>query len=320
MCSLYSDPSSFLKYSVNAYWREWHAGIILCILEQLFWFSSLIESKLEHGNLMNLLLFTSEEMSPEGLLVIRGSRAEHLRRVKQVTVGSRIRTGVLRGRLGYAMVSEIGPSHVTLSDIDCNEVAPERNVTLILALPRPQTLKKVLETAAAMGVSRLMLINSARVEKSYFSAKILKRENIEHHLLLGLAQGVTTLIPEVSLHRSFRSFLDEELPLDFRESSGACHEGIGLLAHPVGARSLAELEAAIPFGCSRPVYTAVGPEGGWNDYETGRFLRLGFYPCSFGPRILRVETAVCAILSQLELVEDRAKMGAKNISHALSAA
>ena len=52
------------------------------------------------------------------------------------------------------------------------------------------------------------------------------------------------------------------------------------------------------------VLLAIGPEGGWNEYECERYLEKGFSMFTMGPRILHVDTAVVALLAQLALVRD----------------
>ncbi|MFA6465072.1 MAG: RsmE family RNA methyltransferase, partial [Desulfurivibrionaceae bacterium] len=47
---------------------------------------------------------------------------------------------------------------------------------------------------------------------------------------------------------------------------------------------------------------AIGPEGGWVDFEVQHFKEQGFMAFSLGARILRVDTAVPALLAQLSLL------------------
>jgi RsmE family RNA methyltransferase len=45
------------------------------------------------------------------------------------------------------------------------------------------------------------------------------------------------------------------------------------------------------------VLIAVGPEGGWNNFELALLQAHGFLLVSLGPRTLRVDTACTALLS-----------------------
>ena len=47
-------------------------------------------------------------------------------------------------------------------------------------------------------------------------------------------------------------------------------------------------------------YVLVGPEGGLTDDEVGLAQKYGFYSCSLGPRILRMETAAISAITLLQ--------------------
>ncbi|HQH26071.1 MAG TPA: RsmE family RNA methyltransferase, partial [Oligoflexia bacterium] len=160
----------------------------------------------------------------------------------------------------------------------------------------PQILKRVLHTSAMMGVRHLFLIRSARVEKSYFSSPLLQPQKMFSYLREGLEQGVSTILPQVSLHQRFRGFLEEELPRATEQTSCA------LLAEPSAEQSLWALARSRGFRNGENALLAVGPEGGWQDHEVAAFRDHGFAPFHCGPRVLRVDAAVCSLLGQIDLL------------------
>jgi RsmE family RNA methyltransferase len=48
-----------------------------------------------------------------------------------------------------------------------------------------------------------------------------------------------------------------------------------------------------------PITLAIGPEGGWIDAEFDSLCRAGLHPLDLGPRILRTETALAALVGRL---------------------
>ena len=49
----------------------------------------------------------------------------------------------------------------------------------------------------------------------------------------------------------------------------------------------------------RSVTLAIGPEGGFNDFEVEKLAAAGLEPVHLGGRILRVDAAVSALLGRL---------------------
>lgn len=243
-----------------------------------------------------MLLFQRTELFKNQYLRINGARAEHLTGVLGVKPGAMVRVGQWQGNIGTAQVVEI-EKHSVLLEVVSLDIMPERPLTdLVVALPRPQTLKKVLETSSAMGVRRIMLIQSARVEKSYFSSSVLRESSLSFHLQLGLEQGVSTIPPVVTLYHNFRRFIEQEFSPEDVASDRL------LLAEPNASRALCQLGLEKSLDGQQPLLLAIGPEGGWLDYEIRSFEQRGFIPFNMGSRILRVENAVCSLLGQIDLL------------------
>jgi RsmE family RNA methyltransferase len=191
--------------------------------------------------------------------------------------------------MGEAEILAAEKGEVVLAPLLDRAPPPPSPVALLAALPRPKILRRVLQAVAAMGVKRLVLLGSYRVEKSYFASPFLAAGAIRQELLLGLEQGRDTVLPEVTVRRFFKPFVEDELASSFPERSR-------LLAHPAEAPLLASLAAA-----DARAVLAIGPEGGWTAYEAGALRERGFLPFSFGPRVLRVDAAVPYAVGQVEL-------------------
>jgi RsmE family RNA methyltransferase len=56
---------------------------------------------------------------------------------------------------------------------------------------------------------------------------------------------------------------------------------------------------AVPKTLVPPITLAIGPEGGWIEAEVQSLLKAGLCPLDLGPRILRTETALAALVGKL---------------------
>lgn len=234
---------------------------------------------------MNLLLIAPEELDSAGCCIIQDERAEHLRKVLKVSVGQNITCGIRNGMLGTALIEAVLEKGYRLR-VSCTLPPPPATpLILVLALPRPKSLRKVLHCCAVMGVKDIHIFRSWRSEKGYWDNPILSAESIEAILREGLMQGVDTRMPRVQLHPLFRPFVEDLLP-------GIAEGSLRLLAHPY-------TEEAMPRTVQEPVTLVIGPEGGFIEFEVELLKAAGFIPVTTGPRIMRVEQAVPAILGRL---------------------
>lgn len=234
---------------------------------------------------MNLIVLFDEDFVSDDRVVLRGRRAEHVRAVHRAKVGESLTVGIAGGKIGRGEVLRIGADELEVRVALDRDPPPPLPVTLILALPRPKVLNRVIASATSLGVKRIYLINAWRVEKSYWSTPRLAPDNLRLQSILGLEQARDTRMPSIETRRLFRPFVEDELP--------AIANGTrALLAHP-GAAS------ECPRALDDAVTLAIGPEGGFIEAEVASLQRVGFDAVSLGPRVLRVETAVAALLARL---------------------
>ncbi len=235
---------------------------------------------------MNLIVLQEEDfVRGRSGVRLQGRRYRHLLEIQRVEVGSELRVGLLNGRLGDGRVTALDADSAELEVELHSDPPPALPITLVLALPRPPVLRRVLITVASMGVKDILLMGAHAVEKSYWQSHALKTESLFEQLLLGLEQGMDTQMPRVRMQPRFRRFVEDDLP-EVRA------DRLLYIAHPDPLPVLPErgLEKAV---------LVVGPEAGWTEYEMGRWDELGGQRLSLGARPLRVEAAVPALLSRM---------------------
>ncbi len=242
---------------------------------------------------MNLLLLKSVELLDDGTVHLTGRRARHAHEVLRSAAGDALRVGVLGGRIGTGEVLEQSRELLRLRAQLDTDPPPRANVDVLLAIPRPKQLKRVIPALASLGIDTIVLVNAARVEKSYFDSKVLAPEFLDELVALGLEQARDTIPPRVLIRERFRPFVEDELDSAFGDTP---HRW---LAHPVVDRGAEALPRPGPHD---RVLLAIGPEGGWVPFELALLQQRGFLPFSLGPRILRTETAVPLLVGHVDLL------------------
>jgi 16S rRNA (uracil1498-N3)-methyltransferase len=234
---------------------------------------------------LNLLLFTDSDRIEPGKIALRGRRLQHLRQVHRATAGDTLRVGEVDGLIGEGKILELNDEAAVLA-ISLDQPPPAKlPLSLVLALPRPKMLRRILRSVAEFGVAELHLINSYRVEKSYWQSPVLDYGSIREYLVQGLAQSRDTGIPAVHCQRRFKPFVEDILPALVAGRRA-------LLAHPGE-------HPPCPRNVTGEFLLVIGPEGGFIPYEVEQLQRAGCEVVSLGPRILRVENAVSSALGRL---------------------
>nr|WP_297460657.1 16S rRNA (uracil(1498)-N(3))-methyltransferase [uncultured Halomonas sp.] len=236
---------------------------------------------------MNLILLDPSELDADGHARVRDSRRlRHLREVHRAAPGDELTLGILDGAMGRGRLLRFDETEACFAIERLDQPPPPAlPVHLVLALPRPRMLARSLEHVTALGVKRITLLHTRRVEKSYWQSPELGADKIREHLILGLEQARDTRLPEVNFETRFKPFVEDRLP-------GLLAGRRGLLAHP-------GMPTACPRGISDETVLLIGPEGGFIPFEVECLLGAGCEGIHLGERILRVETAVTALLARL---------------------
>jgi RsmE family RNA methyltransferase len=245
---------------------------------------------------VNLLLLHPDEIDATGLARIDGRRAEHVCLVLRAQPGQRLRAGLVDGPLGAAVVEAIGPRELVVR-VACGEDAPPADDVLLLAVPRPKALLRMLTHAAALGFGRIVLFRSWRVEKSHLDSVAMRAEVQREQLLLGLEQAGRTRVPLVQFFPLFKPMVEDSL------------DGLGLPLQRFVADPRAQLgtdQLALARGA--PFALALGPDGGFLPYELDQFAAHGFCAVHCGQHPLRTESALSVLWGQLDLLRARGSL------------
>lgn len=226
---------------------------------------------------MNLILL------PNATPIITDLRQiKHIRSVLKAQVGATVKIGIRNGKIGCATIVHISAKHIELSNMRLTIDPPSKSgLTVVLALPRPLVLRRLILDMTAFGVAQIVLLNSQRTEKSYWQSSAM--EKLPQFIDEGLEQGIDTAPPKLVLAKSFSQFVQQILP--------ALPAPL-MLAHPYEAMPIAQYTA-------RPQTLIIGAEGGFLPWEVEQLRQAGAVAVSLGGRILRTESVVSALLGRL---------------------
>lgn len=235
---------------------------------------------------MNIIILEDHHYITADKARLGGRYFEHVTQILKADIGSRLSIGQLNGNIGHAELCAIGSDWIELQIVELTSPSPPTlPISLILGLPRPRMLQRTLQTIATMGVERLHLIQSSRVEKSFWQTPLLKPLALHEQLVIGLEQGKATQLPEIHFHQRFRPFIEDHTLVN----DNPTHK---LIAHPGDYPLAASVNGAA-------TTLAIGPEGGFVHNEVEQFCERGFTSVQLGERILRVETAIPVLLAKL---------------------
>ncbi|MBI5382185.1 MAG: 16S rRNA (uracil(1498)-N(3))-methyltransferase [Opitutae bacterium] len=238
---------------------------------------------------MNLILFTPDEAARP--LPVADPRAVHLLTVLRRREGDTFDAGLIDGPRGKGTLVARDHVALTLSFAWGEPPPPLDPITLLVGLPRPQTARKILQEATALGVAAIHFVATEKGEPSYAQSTLWSSGEWRRHALAGAEQAFCTRLPAVSWGRPLAELVAALPP--------ATHQRI----------ALDNYEASVALGqCplrdDTAVALALGPERGWSAQELA-VLRAGdFTLAHLGTRVLRSETAAVAAVALL-----KAKLG-----------
>ena len=235
---------------------------------------------------MNLIILSKNDFIEEQKRVrIQDHRLTHIIEVNRPSPGDKLRVGLLDSNIGQGTITLIDEDRVEMDVVLDSRPPPPIHLTLIFAMVRPRVFKRVLTQATAMGIKKIIVINSYRVEKSFWKSPVLEADSLNKHIILGLEQGQDTIVPEILIRPLFKPFVEDELP-DIIKGT------IPFVAHPYSPTQC-------PYNVGKPVTLAVGPEGGFIPYEVKKLIECGFTAINMGERTLHVESAIPGLVSRL---------------------
>lgn len=233
---------------------------------------------------MNIVLLDPRQTQSDLWRITAKRQLEHLRTHVDVQAGDTLKVGIKQGKRYLTEVLEVSDSSISLKPLHEEAVPAKLPVTLIVAMPRPKVLRRLIMDSVTLGVEKIILLHSYRVDKSYWQTPFLQQ--LDHYAELGLEQAGDTIAPVIELHKRFKPFVEDVLP---GMISAQCPAYVG---HPYAAEQM-------PYAVDHPCTIVIGPEGGFIPYEIDLLTKNGCQAVSLGSRIIRTETVIPYTLGRL---------------------
>jgi len=224
------------------------------------------------------VLVPGASLEPGETVLLPEDEVRHLR-VARVVPGAALVLLDGAGRRVAAALSEGARGAVVRGDLPVRG-EPARSVTLLLGVGELARVEWAVEKGTECGAARFVLVAAARSQRAHVAAATARLERLRRIAAGAVKQCDRTVVPEVLAPQ----------PL----AGAIVHAGGVLLAARPGA---ARLSLATIRG--EEVSVAIGPEGGFDAAEESLLDGAGAVPVGLGNRILRLETAVVAVLSRL---------------------
>ena len=221
----------------------------------------------------------------------------HIKEVLKSKIGDSITIGEIGGNIGRATIVEMNLDEVLLSDVVLDKKPPAKlDVTVVLALPRPKVLRRLIMDMASLGVNKLIVVNSFRTQKSYWQSPLLDR--IDEFVFEGLQQAIDTVPMMITFEKRFKPFVEDKFSALLLDKEGEIASAA--IAHPYSPQSwktyLEMRKSKVRPKDIVPKVLCIGAEGGWIDYEVDLLCKHGCTAVSLGERILRTEAVVNVLL------------------------
>ncbi|MCG2607899.1 16S rRNA (uracil(1498)-N(3))-methyltransferase [Acinetobacter sp. SM34] len=233
---------------------------------------------------MNIVLLDPRQTESEIWTISAKRQLEHLRTHVDIQVGDTLKVGIREGQRYLTEIVEVTEHAIKLKPIKEEMVPAKLPVTLIVAMPRPKVLRRLIMDSVTLGVEKIILLHSYRVDKSYWQTPFLQQ--LDQYITLGLEQAGDTIAPKIEIYKRFKPFVEDVLPGLITAECPA------YVAHPYA-------DIKMPFAIDHPCSIVIGPEGGFIPYEVDLLIKNGCQAVSLGNRIIRTETVIPYVLGRL---------------------
>ena len=224
--------------------------------------------------------FYSPELTEESRhLELSSSEAHHLASVLRLREGDEITLMNGNGLTAVATLESVDKRHAACRILSVTSHPRPVRIRLYIAPPRNKNMELVIRCATELGVSQITPV----LCDFGVSRPDTDKDGWRQTAIAACKQSRNPYLPAF------------DVPLPFADALSNCHETSFLGAVPESRT--ASQRKIVPSADGFALW--VGPEGGFSDAESRALLEAGAIPITVGPCVLRVETAVPALLGAI---------------------
>ena len=236
--------------------------------------------------------FTQKNNILNGRTCVTGSDAAHIAKVLRLTEGAALTLCDGEGTDYDAVITRLGKSEVELAITGSRPclAEPELAVTLFQGLPKQGKMDFIIEKCTELGISRIVPVSVRRCVAAVRDAKAEEKKLARWRKIAAesVKQCGRGVIPEVTGVVPLSEAILMAGALDVKLAAYENEQDTPLKSALLAARGKTEPKSAGIF---------IGPEGGFEPEEIEALRAAGIPAITLGKRILRTETAGCAVLT-----------------------
>jgi len=220
-------------------------------------------------------------------VTLASDQTHYLRSVMRLATGDEI---ILFNGVGgeyHCSIEHLARGHSICRVESFSETDSElpNRVHIVQAACRSEKIETVLQKGTEMGAASFSIVRSERSSLKLDGVKLNKRlQRWQQIIIEAVEQSGRTVIPELHWVNA----------LSATPSRGLC-----FTLHPeAAATSWRQKREAIQQ--ADDITLAIGPEGGWSRRDIETLSGAGFSCLTFGPRVMRTETAAPALLAAIQ--------------------
>ncbi|WNF37710.1 16S rRNA (uracil(1498)-N(3))-methyltransferase [Bacillaceae bacterium IKA-2] len=236
--------------------------------------------------------FVANEQLSDSSFVIKGEDVKHISRVMRMTEGDQLICINNAGLVAQCEILQMSSNEISgkiIGFLRENTELPIK-VTVAQGLPKGDKLELIVQKGTELGAHQFIPFQATRSIVKWDEKKSQKKQERLGKIAKEAAeQSYRNNVPKIMNHLSFQQLVTVSEGFDIKIVAYEEEAKLGEI------KKLATTLQGTKEGST--ILVVIGPEGGLTTKEVAALEQVGFISCSFGPRILRTETAALYFLA-----------------------